>query len=363
MISITKNQCTPIIIILTGLFLAGCKDSSFSPESTDQVSLSNGDTVEAKRKTVVVDTAKENPYLDLLLVVDDSSSMKADLLKLADKLSNFTGLLESSGFEWQMCLTTTQGYLSFGGNEFGRAVPWRLSNGRTQKVVGKGQGSLDGIFKRTIDAIPIGGSNSRNERGLRATTDHLERNPDCYRPGANFAVLLISDEDEASVGGNLTRVKNKEDSSHFFPLFAADQPEARLSSIMKKIGNVNFTFNSIIIKPDDAQCEINQSVESAAYTGLMYNTMSSLTGGGTGSICDSDYSKNLVLFKDKIKNTLKVINLDCVPYENRAIVTVNGGLITNYQLAETTLILDEPAIEGSIIDIQYQCLTQKVEAK
>jgi hypothetical protein len=132
---------------------------------------------------------------------------------------------------------------------------------------------------------------------------------------------------------------------------------------MSKIGNVNFTFNSIIIKPDDLQCELSQSNESPAYSGLFYDKMSSLTGGGTGSICDSDYSKNLVLFKDKIKNTLKVVNLDCVPYENRAIVTVNGSLITNYQLTETTLILDEPAVEGSIIDIQYQCLTKKTEAK
>ena len=195
-----------------------------------------------------------------------------------------------------------------------------------------------------------------NERGLRATVDHMQRNPDCYRAGANFAVLLISDEDEASVGGDISRIKNSEELNHFFPLTKDDKPESRLTAILKKVGNVNFTFNSIIIKPNDMSCEFSQSQESTAYSGTFYDKLSSLTGGGVGSICDTDYTKSLILFKDKILNTLKVVNLECSPYMNSVHVTVNGQVVSNYKLAETAITFNEPVTEGSTVEVRYGCL-------
>lgn len=338
------------------MILVACSEPKFTEVTDVNTPLGTGDDVTAMVKTVYVDPAKDNPNLDILMVIDDSSSMKADVMKLADKLSNFTSLLDASGLQWQMCLTTTQGYITLSGLDFGRSVLWQLPSGRVKKVVSRGQSGLDSIFKTTFDSIPIGGSNSRDERGLRATQDHLYKNSDCYRPGANVATILISDEDEASVGGDITRIKNQEDLNNFVPLTSNDRPAVRLQNIMNKIGNVHYTFNSLIIKPNDSECEYNQNLETPAYSGGYYAELSRITNGGIGSICDSDYSKSLVLFKDKIVNSLTNVTLDCVPYQNVVNVAINGKVTSSYSLNEKVITFNEPVPEKSTIEVRYGCL-------
>lgn len=352
--NVNKSRMAKTISLF--MVLVACSEPKFTEVVDPTAPFGGNDDVVAMTKTVYVDPAKDNPYLDILMVIDDSSSMKADVMKLADKLSNFTSLLEASGLQWQMCLTTTQGYITLSGLDFGRSVLWQLPNGRVKKVISRGQTGLDSIFKTTFDSIPIGGSNSRDERGLRATNDHLNKNADCYRPGANVATILISDEDEASVGGDISRIKHQEDLNNFVPLTNSDRPTSRLTNIKSKIGDVHYTFNSIIIKPNDSECEYQQNLETPAYSGGFYAELSRLTNGGIGSICDTDYTKTLVLFKDKIVNSLRNITLDCSPYQKEVNVAINGKVTTNYILEDKLITFNEPVPEKSTIEVRYGCL-------
>ncbi|MFP5519997.1 MAG: hypothetical protein ACLGGX_08845 [Bdellovibrionia bacterium] len=354
--SVTKlSQTTKTVLLAFALTnVLACNQLKFAPEPVKKQTVPT-EEITNKVNTVTVEPNKDNPNLDLLLVLDDSSSMKPDLLKLASRLNNFTNLLDASGLQWQMCLTTTQGYLSFAGIEFGKGVAWQLPSGTSKKILKRGEASLDAIFKRTIDAIPIGGGNSTDERGIRATFEHMQRNPECYRRGANVAVLLISDEDEASVGGIPSRLKSEDDFRNYRPLTKEELPEGRLASIRSRLGNVQFTFNSIIIKPGDTLCEEKQSVEAAAYSGDRYAELSVLTGGGVGSICDSDYSQNLRLIKERIANTLKSVDLECVPHKGVVKVAINGKNETNFKLDGQKVIFGQPVAEGSTVVLKYQC--------
>ncbi|MFP5520377.1 MAG: vWA domain-containing protein [Bdellovibrionia bacterium] len=310
-------------------------------------------------KVISVEPAQNNPYLDILLVLDDSASMKEDLLKLAARLANFTKMLEDSGMEWQMCLTTSQGYATTTGVEFGRAIPWKISGTTNRKVIARRQANLDNIFKTTINAIPIGLDTSWDERGIRSTVEHIQRNPDCYRAGASKAVILISDEDEASIGGIPSRLRSTDAPEVYKPLTDAELPLGSLATIRNRIGDVNFTFNSIVIKSGDFTCEDQQNIEAPAYSGDRYIEMSGLTDGGVGSICDSDYTKHLKLFRDKILNTLKTVELECKPHRNIIRIAVDGKPVTNYKVQDVTVTFDQAIPEGSTIELNYDCARQK----
>src|SRR5690606_10224128 len=142
----------------------------------------------------------------------DSNSMLPDLKKLSARLSTFVAGLEGGSIDWQMCFTTTRGYNTGGSLTHGPNLFWKNYNpapGTPQYLLRKGTANLNTIFTSTIDTLNIGGTNSADERGIKAAHDNFAAHKDheCYRPGAAVAVIVISDEDERSVGGDATKVK------------------------------------------------------------------------------------------------------------------------------------------------------------
>lgn len=300
--------------------------------------------------------------LDILLVLDDSLSMKPVLLRLAQRLSQFVRMLEQDGLNWQMCYTTTGGQQVGSTISFGQSKAWKELNGSI--VLKKGDANLDQVFFNTINTLSIGANLSGDERGLKATTEHLQKNSSCYRTGASLAVILISDEDEASVGGDASRIKANDSSASYQALTAIDQPAARLAVIKSNLDpSAQFTFNSIIVQPGDNQCEAEQDLDEApSYAGTYYAAMSELSGGGLGSICDNNYSKNLKLFKDRIVNTLKEVELQCEPYKDKIEAKLNGVPYGKYKRAKKKLEFEEALAEGSFLELSYECLKQKTES-
>lgn len=71
-------------------------DPTTPPPSSQTRDVTTSHTVQSNQNKV-----------DLLLIVDNSSSMNVDNLKLAERLNNFVTQLESSSIDWQMCLVVT----------------------------------------------------------------------------------------------------------------------------------------------------------------------------------------------------------------------------------------------------------------
>ncbi len=349
-----------------GFITVGCSKVSFTPAPQEEAAAIAPPTTPPNKtvsSTEVV--AYGNKQVDFLFVLDDSNSMLPELKKLAARLSTFVNSLDASNIDWQMCLTTTRGTVSGGTLIYGQSLNWSNytpAHGVPAHLLKKGVTSnLNTIFTSTIDNLNIGGGSSGDERAIKAAYEHFTAGAshDCYRPGAAISVIVISDEDERSVGGVASRVKAADAAGAFQPLEHEDIPVNLLSHSKSVFGDdVRFTFSSIIVKPGDTACEVEQDKDtSPSHPGYVYEEMSRLTDGGVGSICDADYSANLNTFKDKIVNSLQQLTLECKPVKDTLRVSIDGNGIASFKVEKNVLKFPYALVEGTKIDLRYDCKT------
>ncbi len=299
--------------------------------------------------------------VDILLVVDDSKSMAPENTKLAQKLKDFVADLSASGIDWQICGTVTRSQDVYNNGVFywGASRNWVKYVGSPTWILKAGVADpnmIYEIFTDTVASIGAGWAGSDDERGIKAAWWNVEYSPYnlCYRDEASLAVILISDEDERSVGGNSNYQYYTDE---FKTLEADDQPQEFVNKIKQKFGiTKRFTFNSIIVKPGDSVCMAAQDAEgSKAHYGHKYSELSQLTGGAIASICDADYSKNLYYFKDRIVNTLASVPLECAPSGDISvtITPLMSGVITT--VVNNSLVFNPAVPAGRTIKVVYNC--------
>lgn len=294
--------------------------------------------------------------VDILTVIDDSNSMLPDNTKLAQKLQGFVSSLNSSGIDWQMCATVTNAQLASGTMYWGLSRNWSSYIGSPQWVLNMGATDPYGIFTNTVNAIGAGWANTDDERGIKAAWWNVEYSQynSCYRPDASLAVIVISDEDERSVGGDSSQQYY---AGEFQYLDGDDQAYGYVNKIKQAFGiNKRVSVNSIIVKPSDTTCMAAQDAGgSKSHYGYKYNELSNLTGGYVGSICDNDFSSNLYYFKDRIVNSLASIPLECAPAGPITVnITPSMGPVTT-QMQNNTLIFSPTIPAGRNVVVQYNC--------
>ncbi len=305
-----------------------------------------------------------NSKLDITLIIDDSNSMLPENQKLAAKMTDFVNTLQTSSIDWQMCVTVTRA-LTVGGNPaWGASILWSNytpAAGISGWVL-KPTANLSTIFTNTINNIGAGWAGTDDERGIKAAWWHMYNgdvrfsgNSGCYRADAALAVIMISDEDERSVGGI--------EASQFYPgeykaLENDDLPATLATQVRDVFGTTKrFTFNSIIVKPGDATCLTAQDGGGAkSHFGTQYNEMSTATGGGIGSICDENYSTNLNLFADSIQDSLASIPLECTPVNSTIEVSVTPAVTGLASEVKGASVVFTPKIPvGRSITLKYKC--------
>lgn len=308
-----------------------------------------------------------NMKLDVLLIIDNSNSMLEDNQKLAQRLSTFVSQLQGSSIDWQMCVTVTSPLHVNGIPRWGASVIWAnyVPSGSTPAWVLKaGTGNLNNIFIDTINSIGAGWQDTDDERGIKAAWWHLWNgdprytgNSGCYRNEAALAMIVISDEDERSVGGNAS---DEYYENEFKPLEHDDLPSTLVSHVQDIFGVMKrFTFNSIIVRPDDAACMGNQdNAGSKSHYGRIYAEASNISGGGVGSICDDDYYGNLNYFKDKIETSIEAFPLECDPYNGDILFKINGAMAPAYTMSIMGMKahFTPPLPAGVHLELQYKCL-------
>jgi hypothetical protein len=292
-------------------------------------------------KEVFVDPSMSQ--LDLLLVMDDSSSMAQDNQKLAARLGGFVSQLQNVNIDWQMCLTTTDvGYYE------GRPIQW---SGTSSHILTKQSGYLPGIFLQTINDIGSGYSN--DEQGVKASVLSIlnNNNSHCIRTGSAVAVIIISDEDERSVGGvyNLS-------SAQYQPLETQNNPSHLINVVQNQLSfngkAAKFKVNSIVVK--DKVCEQIQDAQGTpSFIGTKYMELSNLTGGPSSSICETDYSTSLEYFRKDLEKYVSSVSLDCSPLNGT--VTTDLPNTTSIKLEGNQLIFNPALTLGMKVKIQYKC--------
>ncbi|QDK38788.1 hypothetical protein [Bdellovibrio sp. NC01] len=343
---------------------SACAKMNFTPVET------NSESSVAPSKTVNVSqtVAYGNKQVDFLIVFDDSNSMLPDLKKLAAGLGAFTASLESSDIDWQMCMTTTRTVTTAGIPAWGLSYDWvgyTPTSGTPAHLLKRGTANLDNIFVNTVNAMTIGGAGSGDERGIKAALEHFKSGAlantsgnGCYRPGAALSVIIVSNEDERSVGGDQSKVKPTDADGSYIPLEAGDLPVNMIAQAQSSFGDdVRFTFNSIIVKPGDSSCEATQDASgtSPSHQGTIYAQASNMTEGGIGSICDANFTNNLNTFKDKIVNSMSHLTLQCEPEPSTVHVFINSQEFTDFTVNGDVLKFKSPLVEGTKIDLKFDC--------
>ncbi len=320
------------------------------------------------KTTRTVTTRKEvtlqDNQLDVVLIVDDSNSMLPDNQKLASKLQGFVNDLTASGFDWQMCATVTRAQqLSASDSNlyWGASRNWIGNSGATPWILKSGTGNLQSIFTNTINDIGAGWLGTDDERGIKAAWWHLWNgdinytgNSGCYRKDAGLSVIIISDEDERSVGGDFMQQFYF---GEYKPLDEDDQPLHYYSEVRTIFGPTKrFNVNSIIVRPGDYACMQSQDAAgSKSHYGYKYDELSKMTTGATASICESDYTNSLKYFKENIVREMASLPLECQPINSQVRVTVSPDFTTTTRVEGSTLYFNPKVPAGKTINAEYEC--------
>lgn len=360
-----------------------------------------------------------NNQVDILLVVDNSSSMAIAQKQLGSQLNQFATTLSNLNIDWQMCMTVTTfstiggtcqpstclpnvdnpsgadlcytstcvgnactGNCSGGTQYWGTSYPWQGYTppaGATQYILKPGTSNLANIFSSTVQAVGDTDLNTGDERGIKAAFNHFANAQanvanagGCYRQGSSVAVIVLSNEDERSVGGNygLLNAKDSVQLAFYNPnganlaLDSQESPAALVSQAANIFGSgTRFVFNSIVV--EDATCQTQQdttpdpntNLTSFSYLGNQYLATSALTNGGTGSICSSDFSNTMNVFAQQINqvNSMATFTLECAPVSGTLQVTVNGAASTAYTVSGATLTFNPALVSGQTLGLTYNC--------
>lgn len=284
--------------------------------------------------------------VDVILIFDDSSSMKEDQAKLASKMAGLIADLDALKIDYQVCLTTTDINYYKGG-----PIKWKTIN---SFIMNKQTANKNSIFVQTVDAL--GAEWSSDEQGIKAQYLMIKdfKSSGCIRPTATLTTIVVSDENERSVGGNQSW-----SSAQYKALTTENYPDTLINFVKSTYNTANFTkpfiWNSIIVKPNDTVCEAKQDAQSSpCFFGTLYAQLSNKTGGHIGSICDTDYTNSLKIIKDRTVNSMPGITLECAPLTTPTVV-FDQPIATTITVTGATMKFSPALPEGVKVTATYTC--------
>lgn len=304
----------------------------------------------AHDKTVQISATPNK--VDFLLVIDDSGSMEDDVLELARKLSGFLTNLNSSQVDWQMCMITTNDFT------LGKSYSW--STGNSGIILNSQSGDTSAIILNTLQDLFKANYFNGDERGIKQAYLHMQdvNNSSCYRAGAVFVPIFISDEDERSTGdtdysylGDEYITYNKPTG----PIEDIDRPANYLAEFNKHFINKKIQAHSIVIKSNDAQCFDEQAGYSDVSFGKFYETLSNLTSGTITSICEEDYSKNLSQISAHVVSLSQNLQMDCSPIATPEVLVFPNDPDVRYKILDQQVFLVYPSNKAYTVKLNYVC--------
>lgn len=312
----------------------------FKVEATDEHGYKSSQSVSwsvvnsTKKVTQVVEI-KDSRKVDILIVIDNSGSMSYEQKSMANRVSNMLSIL--NGLDWQIAVTTTDPRNIALGD--GRLIPMHGMGGQLILDSSVNINNAQVVLGKTLQRPEVG---SGTEQSIYTTYRFIERslgsNPEYrrfFRDGANFATLVISDEDESANGP-------KNDPQNLMRFISTTFNEQKV-----------FTWHSIITKPGDKACK---NTHGAVYGERLFRT-SELTGGLVGSVCESDYAQQVMGITNGIRNMNKSFSLTCQSLEAFPIVIKKDGVDYLKPFVKEGLNLKfNDILEPGSYSIEYRCL-------
>lgn len=279
--------------------------------------------------------------VDVLIVVDNSKSMKEEQQNMAERVTHFLDRLH--GLDWRMSIVTTDMKNKKWGD--GRLLVFPNGSSFISSKL-----SIDEAKNQFAKTIQRNEDGHHNEQAIKATFRAIERamnpketndknNKEFFRKNAALAVVVVSDEDESGSG--------VENTSH-----------GLLELVHKSFGKEKiFKFHSIVVRPGDKQC-LSASVDHKE--AHVYAEFTQMTSGVLGNICAKDYGNQLTVIGQDVANTQNTFALTCVPmdFNNDGKIDVRveseGSEVPEFTIVGDTIVFSKPPQKGKY-NIEYFC--------
>jgi hypothetical protein len=294
--------------------------------------------------------------VDVLVVIDNSGSMAYEQQNMSSRFSSFLGRLQ--GLDWQVGIVTTD--ITTDTTNL-NAIDGMLLHfdDMNSYLINSSQdfAAAQSAFSKVIQRPANEGSG--NEQGVKATYRALQRavtvgdhNVGLLRDGAALSVILVSDSDETVAGNDHTG-----DVSTFTELNKAVN---LYNYVHTTYPDKNFKFNSIIVRDGDLACLNFKNSYNEAY-GENYQTLTGMTSGILGSVCETDYGDQLSAIGDSTVELVKVVTLDCAPVDSNGdgvldlvVTDANGNIVSGYTVNSNTVTFAQQLPVGSY-KFKYRC--------
>jgi hypothetical protein len=258
------------VLVFCGVGITGCQEY-------DLIEHPEGDLF------VQVD---DDARADVLFVMDDSASMAEEQARLAENFVSFVAALDSTDADWHLGIVTTDTSRSDAGILRG----------------GVFDPDTPDLEQAVVDALLVGTSGSREEKGFEAATLALgPRNPGLLREDARLNVVFVTDEDDGSPGT------------------AADF----LVSLAEVAGAEGYAVHGVVGDlPDGCASGTGAGAPAPRYVEVI-----DATGGFRDSICADDYADLLTQVGFEAAGLPDTFPLSRVPKTDTLSVRVDGVLI------------------------------------
>jgi hypothetical protein len=290
------------LVASVAVWATACSQAVFNPSNLSDSgtlgSSSGGETTKAQeQETFAFDGDTTKAKVDILFVIDNSGSMRNKQEKLAPRLSTFVDSL--GNIDWQIGITTTDA--SHG--KFGLKGALSPLTGFAGNILTPKVPNYEQVFANSVirsESLNCGTScPADDERPLYAFVGAMSKrntaNAGFFRDGASLALVVLSDEDESYTQDP-------------YPVTPQEAMDAKNALFPEKA----FTSYGIVIKPNDATCLAEQT-PTGGKVGRYTAELARLSGGVTGSICDTDYSASLAAIGKGVRENSQRITLKYSP--------------------------------------------------
>jgi len=276
---------------------------------------------------------QETAQTDVLIVIDNSASMRFEQANMADRFGSL--LDEMKSLDWRLGIITTD--LSANApKKDGRLLEFKGLPDTFVLTSSMPEDVIKTAFAGTIQR-PSREGNS-NEQGIKATYRALERKQELFRSEGSLNVVVVTDADETPVKGSKPDARN--------------QPTELIKYVDSLYPGKPFYFHSIIVKENDEAC---LKVDDNESYGRAYAWLSEKTGGVIGSVCEQDYSTQLKMIGEKVSQKVKSVELQCAAIVESVKVSNSLNLpIPAHHLEGKSLIFDGILPNGTN-RIDYEC--------
>ncbi|MBN8541720.1 MAG: hypothetical protein J0L82_15115 [Deltaproteobacteria bacterium] len=279
-------------------------------------------------------SAEINGKIDILWVVDNSGSMQTSQQAVADNFQRFIEKFRDNGFDFQIAVTTSDGYKDMFVTGLTQSVykngSYIDADGNTvqaPKIIRPDTPDLDKAFIANILRGVSGSGDERVFQSLQAALANTTNQGLGFpRQDAFLSVIIVSDEDDFSWDG-----AGSIDNQYSNPsLHTAARYDDFLSTLTGSTPtNKKFNVNTIAILDSPlltgAQC-LTQLGSSTRKIGIRYKELSELSDGILGSLCE-DFGTTLSTISNKIIELSTQFYLDRIPAIGSLKVSVNGNLV------------------------------------